>query len=206
MRAPLPSPRRIAVGAGLAILAAGLTPIAASPANAASTGLIINEVYGGGGSTSTSAAYKVDFVELYNPTASPKSLNGMSLQYRSGTFTASGTPSVLALPNETVPANSTYLVQTSPRVNCSGAVCGGAELPTPDFEATASVLNMAAGSGQVILSDGTTAVTALGTSMHTVSGVVDFVGYGTATSSETDNTGTALTNTTSTSRVATARR
>ena len=29
MRAPLPSPRRIAVGAGLALLAAGLTPIAA---------------------------------------------------------------------------------------------------------------------------------------------------------------------------------
>ena len=30
----LPSPRRIAAGAGLAVLAAGLTPIAASPANA----------------------------------------------------------------------------------------------------------------------------------------------------------------------------
>jgi predicted extracellular nuclease/2',3'-cyclic-nucleotide 2'-phosphodiesterase (5'-nucleotidase family) len=35
MRTPaLPSPRRIAAGAGLALLAAGLTPIAASPANA----------------------------------------------------------------------------------------------------------------------------------------------------------------------------
>ncbi|HEX5919940.1 MAG TPA: hypothetical protein VFY76_18920, partial [Nocardioides sp.] len=35
MRTPaLPSPRRIAAGAGLALLAAGLTPIAASPAHA----------------------------------------------------------------------------------------------------------------------------------------------------------------------------
>ena len=49
MRTPaLPSPRRIAVGAGLALLAAGLTPLAAS-ANPAGTGLVISEVYGGGG-------------------------------------------------------------------------------------------------------------------------------------------------------------
>ena len=67
MRAPLPSPRRIAVGAGLAVLAAGLTPIAAAPANPASTGLVISEVYGGGGNAG--AILNADFVELYNPTA-----------------------------------------------------------------------------------------------------------------------------------------
>ncbi|MFC7359396.1 ExeM/NucH family extracellular endonuclease [Nocardioides astragali] len=201
MRTPaLHSPRRFAAGAGLALLAAGLAPVAGAPANAASPGLIINEVYGGGGSTSTTAAYKVDFVELYNPTASAQPLNGLSLQYRSGTFTT-GTVSVLALPDATVPANSTYLVQTSSRVSCSGDVCGGAELPTPDFQATTAFLNMSAASGQVILAGSTTAVTATGTSMQTVANVVDFVGYGTATSSETANTGTALTNTTSTSRV-----
>ena len=68
MRTPaLPSPRRIAVGAGLALLAAGLTPIAAS-ANPAGTGLVISEVYGGGGNGG--ATYTHDFIELYNPTAS----------------------------------------------------------------------------------------------------------------------------------------
>lgn len=195
----LSSPRHLAAGAGLALVVAGLAPLVAAPAGAASAGLVINEVYGGGGSTSTTAAYKVDFVELLNPTSSPLPLAGLTLQYRSATY-STGTPSVVALPDETVPAGSTYLVQTSPRVNCGGAVCGGAELPAPDFEATGPVLNMAAGSGQVVLADSTTPVTATGTSMQTVAGVVDFVGYGTATSSETDNTGTALTNTVSTSR------
>ncbi|WP_210441231.1 ExeM/NucH family extracellular endonuclease [Nocardioides xinjiangensis] len=172
-----------------------------APADAASSGLIINEVYGGGGSTSTSASYKVDFVELYNPTSSALPTNGLSLQYRSGTFAAGGSVSVLALPDASVPPKSTFLVQTSSRTSCTGgAVCGGSELPTPDFEATTTFLNMSGSSGQVILADGTTAVTALGTSMHTVTNVVDFVGYGTATSSETDNTGTALSTTTSTSR------
>src|SRR5687768_14653916 len=85
MRAPLPSPRRIAAGAGLALLAAGLTPIAAS-ANPDGTGLVINEVYGGGGSTNAAAAYKVDFVELYNPTTTPVELRDLSLQYRSATY------------------------------------------------------------------------------------------------------------------------
>ena len=85
MRTPaLPSPRRIAVGAGLAVLVAGLTPIAAAPANAASTGLVITEVYGGGGRLSA-ATYNADFVELFNPTTLRMPLDGLSLQYRSGT-------------------------------------------------------------------------------------------------------------------------
>ncbi|KRA32592.1 MULTISPECIES: ExeM/NucH family extracellular endonuclease [unclassified Nocardioides] len=184
---------------GTALAISGLTALVPTSVQAASTGLIINEVYGGGGSTSTSAAYKVDFIELLNPTANPVSLDGLSLQYRSGTY-ASGAVNPLVLPNVSVPAGSKYLVQTSPRVNCSGAVCGGAELPTPDFTATTTVLNMAAGSGQVILAQGTSGVTATGLSMHTAANVIDFVGYGTATSSETAPTGTALANTTSVQR------
>ena len=39
----------------------------AAPANAASTGLVITEVYGGGGNTG--ADLNADYVELYNPTA-----------------------------------------------------------------------------------------------------------------------------------------
>ncbi len=181
---------------GAALALSGLTALTATPAQAASSGIIINEVYGGGGSTSASAAYKADFVELLNPTAVPQSLNGLSLQYRSGTY-ATGTPAVLALPNVSVPAGSKYLVQVSSNL-CSGNPCGGADVPSPDFSGT--TLNMAAGSGQVTLAQGTAGITLTGTSMHTVANVIDFVGYGTATSSETAPTGTAATNATSVQR------
>jgi hypothetical protein len=38
--------------------------------------LVISQIYGGGGSTSQSASYKDDFVELFNPTGSDVSLTG----------------------------------------------------------------------------------------------------------------------------------
>lgn len=182
---------------GTALALTGLVALAPTPVQAASTGLIINEVYGGGGSTSASAAYKTDFVELLNPTGEAKSLDGLSLQYRSGGYTT-GTPSTLALPDVSVPAGSKYLVQTSSPTGCSGGVlCGGADVPSPDFVATSSFLNMAAGSGQLMLVQGTTGITATGTSMHTVADVIDFLGYGTASSSETTPIGPAASNTTS---------
>ncbi|MCR1783178.1 ExeM/NucH family extracellular endonuclease [Nocardioides carbamazepini] len=183
---------------GAALAVSGLSVLTAGVVQAASTGMIINEVYGGGGSTSASASYKTDFVELLNPTGSAQSLNGLSLQYRSGTYNGTGTVSVLALPDVSVPAGSTYLVQVSNPNGCGGNPCGGADLPAPDHSGTA--LSMAGGSGQVILAEGATGITATGTSMHTVTDVVDFVGYGTAGSSETAPTGTATTNTTSVQR------
>ncbi|MFC5730230.1 MULTISPECIES: ExeM/NucH family extracellular endonuclease [Nocardioides] len=190
------SAKKLLVGTlGTALAITGLTALAPTPAHAQSTGLIINEVYGGGGGTSTAAYSRADFVELYNPTDGPLSTNGLSLQYRSSSYSgAAHTP--LPLPDATVPAHSHYLVQVS-----AGTV--GNELPvTPDFTAPSPgpTLNMAQGSGQVILASGATAITTTGTSMHTVTNVVDFVGYGTATSSETSATGVALTNATSTQR------
>ena len=107
MRTPaLPSPRRIAVGAGLALLAAGLTPIAAAPANAASAGLVITEFYGNGGNSG--ANLNADFVELSIPTAGSISLAGKSIQYRSATGTGAG--SAVAL-SGSVPAGKHYLIQ-----------------------------------------------------------------------------------------------
>ncbi|MFW6869291.1 ExeM/NucH family extracellular endonuclease [Nocardioides sp. CPCC 206347] len=181
---------------GTALALTGLSALAPTPVQAASTGLIINEVYGGGGSTSVSAAYKADFVELLNRSGVAQPLNGLSLQYRSGGYTT-GAPSVLPLPNVEVPAGSKYLVQVSTNL-CSGVPCGGADVPSPDHSGTA--LNMAAGSGQVMLVQGTTGITTTGTSMHTVTNVIDFVGYGTATSSETAPIGPAAANTTSVQR------
>ena len=52
-------------------------------AAAGTSPVVINEAYLSGGSTG--AAYKNKFVELYNTSDAPVSLDGWSLQYRSAT-------------------------------------------------------------------------------------------------------------------------
>ena len=146
MRTPaLPSPRHIAVGAGLALLAAGLTPIAAS-ANPGGSDLVINEVYGAGGNNG--ALFNADFVELKNPTATPISLAGKYLHYRAANGNSGGTPVALA---GSVPAGSTWLVQMS----TVGAT--GAALPAVDQTANPAI-GMAAAGGQVILATTSTVI------------------------------------------------
>ncbi len=169
----------------------------AAEANPGGTALVIREVYGGGGSSNATASYKTDFVELYNPTAAPLPLDGLSLQYRATGF--NGTPgnvSILPLPDDDVPANDSYLVD----VSAPNATPAGGDLPTPDFES--DLLNMAQANGQVMLVNGVAPIVAVGAAMHTVTDVIDFVGYGTANSSETAAT-PATTITTSVSRSAT---
>ncbi len=190
MRTPaLPSPRRIAVGAGLALLAAGLTPITAS-ANTAGTALVISEVYGGGGNGG--ATYTHDFIELYNPTSSAISVADWSVQYRSAT----GTSATLTNLTGSVPAGGHYLVQEA-----SNAAVGAA-LPAPD--ATGSIA-MSGANGVVLLVSNQTAVTTVGNlAGSTADGLVDVVGYGTTpTTFEGANTGVALTSTTAATRNAT---
>src|SRR5829696_5186365 len=75
----------LAAALGAALAAGPLVPTAAS-ANTAGTGVVINEAYLNGGSAG--ATYLNKFVELYNPTDAAISLEGMSLQYRSATGTA----------------------------------------------------------------------------------------------------------------------
>ncbi len=64
----LASYKRFTGAVALAVVASGLAllPLAPASANPAGTGLVISEVYGGGGNTG--ATYNNDFVELYNPT------------------------------------------------------------------------------------------------------------------------------------------
>ena len=62
-----PSLRRSSLLAGLAVAATSLVAIPlTATANPAGTGLVISEVYGGGGNGG--ATYTHDFIELYNPT------------------------------------------------------------------------------------------------------------------------------------------
>ena len=80
MKRPL---RSSVLVAGLALVASTLAVGTATTASAnpAGTGLVISEAYGGGGNSG--ATWTNDFVELYNPTSAPISVDGLSIQYRS---------------------------------------------------------------------------------------------------------------------------
>lgn len=140
----------------------GLTSLTAS----AQTGLVISQMYGGGGNSG--APYTYDYLELYNPTGSSISLNGLSFQYAS----SSGTSwNAVALPNVSVAAGHYFLIQ-----GAAGAA-SPANLPvTPDFVAT-SAPNFSATTGKIALVDGTAA---LAGSCPMGANIVDFIGFGTA--------------------------
>lgn len=170
---------------GLATLVTGLT---LAPAQAASTGLVISEAYGGGGNSG--ATFTHDFVEIHNPTSAPISVDGMSVQYRSSgsTSAASGVTEL----SGTVPAGGYYLVQ---QAQGSG---GTQALPTPD--ATGSVA-MSGSAFTVWLAEGTTALNPPSGSLTTVPGVVDLLGVNSNTW-EGPTKAAGLSNTTSSSRTA----
>jgi 5'-nucleotidase len=187
------SRKRAVAGLTLAVAAAGSLAQVPASANPAGTGLVIREVYGGGGNTN--ATYRNDFVELYNPTAADINLAGMSVQYRSASRT--GVSANVVSLNGTVPAGKTWLVAGA----SGGAV--GLDLPTPD---QTSMINMSGTAGQVYLASSGSGIdpnVPAGVGGSTFSaGVIDFVGYGTtATSFETAKSA-APSNTTSVSRAA----
>ncbi|MFO0571644.1 MAG: lamin tail domain-containing protein, partial [Polyangiaceae bacterium] len=144
---------------------------------ALSSGLVIAEVYGGGGNAN--ATYTHDYVVLFNRGTTSVSLNGLYLQYAATgsafTYNAAadaGTQDIVALPNVSVAPGKYFLVQ----LNSNAAV--GAALPTPD--ASATYIALAAANGKVALVSqplnacGTTATPCATTN------IVDFVGYGSA--------------------------
>ena len=201
MRTPaLPSPRRIAVGAGLALLAAGLTPIAAGPVNAntAGTGLVISEVYGAGGFAASgdlpTSSFTHDYIELYNPTNAPVDLSTWAVFYGSATRASGANISNKINLTGTIPARGHYLIRGS------GNAANGAALPTPDVT---SSLSLSGSSGLVILSDQQATLTPATGDIKGATGVVDAVGYGTANTFETANQGTTTSGTTAATRVAT---
>lgn len=148
-------------------------------------GLVISEVYGGGGNTG--APFTNDFVELYNATSSEINLVGYSIQYASatGTFNAGGKLDLTG----SIPAGAYYLIQLA------GGTSGSA-LPTPNI--SSGTINMAGAAGKVALLNTTTL---LGAGGPTDPSVVDYVGYG-LTASAFEGTGAtpAPSNTSSVSR------
>ncbi len=154
------------------VVAGGGALLSPAHANTAGPGLVINEVYGGGGNSS--ASFDRDFVELRNTTDQVVSLGGLSLQYRSA---GSNSPStnVFALPTVDVPAGRTYLVAGATGTNSPPAPV----LPTPDATST---INLSGTGGQVYLAQGTTGINP-GSLNIANADVVDFVGWGNSTTS-----------------------
>lgn len=150
------------------LVAAPLVSVSTALADPAGTGLVISEAYLKGGSAN--AFYKEKFVEIANPTATPVSLAGWSLQYRAAGST--GNFSVSALEG-TVPANGTFLVSMAGN---GGANAVGAALPTADDTAS---LNPSGTTGTLALSSGTGALALPAGPVATgTPGVVDLLGYG----------------------------
>jgi len=172
---PTPTPSLTPTYTPLPLIAFGLPPVppetqpillAPLPPLTPSTSLVLSQIYGGGGNTG--ATYRNDFIEIYNLSASPISVNGWSVQYASATGT---TWSVTALTG-TISAGGYFLIQEA-----AGAG-GTASLPTPDITDT---IAMAATAGKVALVNTSTLLTcgASANDCFPNSAIIDFVGYGT---------------------------
>ena len=151
-------------------------------AHASATGIVISQVYGGGGNAGST--FKNDFIEIFNADGAPVDLTGWSVQYASAAGT---TWQVTALSGSIAPGQY-FLIQES-----QGAG-GTTNLPTPNATGT---IAMAATAGKVALVSSTTALSG---SCPVGGAIVDFVGYGTGASGASCFEGTAaaptLTNTT----------
>ncbi|MDR6169428.1 ExeM/NucH family extracellular endonuclease [Curtobacterium sp. SORGH_AS_0776] len=158
--------------AAAALVAAPLVSVSSASANPQGTGLVIAEAYLKGGSANQPFTNK--FVELGNPTDSPVSVDGWSVQYRAATGT--GAPSVGKLAGS-VPAHGTYLVQ----MGSNGT--NGEALPEPD---AVTGLNPSGSTGTLVLADQATALTLPAGAVTTgAPGVIDLLGYGTSNTFET---------------------
>ena len=164
----------------LAVVVGALVALAGAGNAFAAGGVVISQVYGGGGNSG--ATYTHDFIELYNRTAASVDITGWSVQYASSTGTTwQRTP--LA---GTIAPGAYYLIQQA-----QGAG-GTTSLPTPDATGT---IAMSGTAGKVVLVANNNTITA-GTSCPAVVDYVDLVGYGSATNCfETAPTAT-LSNTT----------
>jgi uncharacterized protein len=169
--------RRVAALLVLGVFVAALT--AAQPL-AISTGVVISQIYGGGGNSG--ATLTNDYIELFNRGSTTVNLAGWSVQYASSAGT---TWQVTPLSGSIAPGQY-YLVQEA-----AGAG-GTTPLPTPD--ATGSI-PMSATSGKVALASTTTALTPE-PCPTTSAAVVDFVGYGSSASCSEGAPTPTLSNTT----------
>jgi len=164
-----PASRRWRAALLVAIALAAVFGSSARPRAAGSAGLVISQVYGGGGNSG--ATYKNDFIELFNRGTVAVDITGWSVQYAAaaGSFNAA-----TLLPSISVAPGQHLLVQEA-------AGAGGTmSLPTPD--ATGAIA-MSATAGKVAL---VSRVAPLGCGANGAACtdaqkafIIDLVGYGT---------------------------
>src|SRR5437764_3403790 len=104
----------------IAIAIAAAIARTSAPLNAISAGVVISQVYGGGGNSG--ATLKNDFIELFNRGNTTQSLAGWSVQYTSATGTTWTNSTALT---GSIAPGKYYLVQEA-----AGAA-GSLSLPTP---------------------------------------------------------------------------
>lgn len=160
--------RTRAVGGGAVVaLTAGLAlalPATATAAVSADSPLVINEVYGAGGSSG--AVLDQDFVELYNKGTTAIDLSTHSLQYASAAGTGWNNRTTLT---GSVGPGEYYLVGLA-----TGST--GEPIPAPDHVGTN--VNLSGTNGNVALSSSTAQLMCQTTSCATDDAVVDLVGFG----------------------------
>ena len=147
----------------LRIVAAACLAATASTSFASSSGVVISQVYGGGGNTGST--YRNDFIEIFNAGTASVSLAGWSVQYASA---AGMTWAVTPLATVALAPGQYYLVQEA--VGAGGTTA----LPTPDSTGT---IALSATGGKVALLSTTTP---LASATPSGSGLVDLVGFGAA--------------------------
>lgn len=151
--------RALAAVAGAALAVTGLQAIAVSSAHASTAPyahLVISEVYGGDGSAN--AAYHHDFVELFNPTATPITFADSSL-YLSYFAATSSSSTPVAIPGATIPAYTHFMVERSAAGTGTGTP---ANQNVPHADATIALPDIAGAGGRVYLQNTATAQTTIG--------------------------------------------
>ena len=131
-------------------------------------GIIISQLYGAGGNSG--ATLNADYVELFNPTGSPISLSGYSVQYASAA--GASISSTIALSNVTLQPGQYYLLSATPGGTGSSFTA----------DQTSNQVAFGAAAGRVYLSNSTSTITSPGCAPFTNSAILDSIPYGTTTS------------------------
>jgi len=159
---------------------------ATATAAASTSGVVISQVYGGGGNSN--AVYTNDFIELFNAGTAPVDIGGWSVQYAS----AAGTTwnNLTALPTGTTLQPGQYLL-----IQEASGGANGSALPTPDV---IGAINMSGTAGKLALVNDSTQLSG---ACPTDATIVDLVGFGgTASCFEGSGAAPAPSNTTSVQR------
>ena len=141
----------------------------------------ISQAYGGGGNSG--ATFKNDFIELYNAGSSAVSLAGWSIQYSSSSATTA--TNTITLLSGSIGPKQYFLIQEA-------AGTGGTQnLPTPDVTGT---IAMSGTAFKLALVNNSTPL--IGSTPANSTGIVDYVGVGSANIYEGSGTAPAPSNTT----------